>query len=159
MKTTTDSKPTLKQRIKARAGELKTAGATAKELADYLGASYGSTSEACYILCQKGEMASRKVGAPGKSNQLKRYFLTQYAPPLANITATGSRPKAATRTRAFDEAQPQTFAAGFAFTRCPGFERVAEQRPTVTPFFSARRPGDYPLHTGSAIERALESAA
>jgi hypothetical protein len=155
----TETKLTLKQRIKDRLAELREAGATANELAAWLEASYGSTSEACYMLCQKGEMASRKVGAPGKSNQLKRYFLTQYAPPLANITAAGSRPKTAARPKVFDHAQPQTLAAGFAFTRCPGFERVADQRPTVTPFFSARRPGDYPLHTGSAIERALESAA
>jgi len=159
MKTTTESKQTLKQCIKSRLGELKREGATAKELAAHFEASYGSTSEACYTLTVKGELASRKVGARGKANQLLRYFLTEYAPPLPELSDAPGLAKRAPRATSFAPGQETTFADGFVFTRCEGFERVADQRPTATPFFSALRPGAYPLHTGSAIERALESAA
>lgn len=151
-------RPTLRQSIEQRAAELKHVGLTAKEAAAFSGVTPGTASEACYELTLRGVLASRLAGASGKGHQAKRYFLTAFAPPLPELADVRSCGRPAPRRPTFEAGQEVRTAPGFRFVRCPGYERVTDRHVVAEPFFSARRPGTYPLHTGTAIERALETA-
>lgn len=152
-------RPTLRQCIQTELGVLKQQGATADEMAALFQAPYGSVSEACYELCQKRTLAWRLDDPVGKANRRKRYYLAAYAPAARLVMKDVVSPRRKAASAAFEPGQEVKTAPGFVFTRCEGYERVTERREVVEPFFSARRPGTYPLHSGTAIERALESAA
>ena len=160
MNTTTVS-PSLRQRSIDVLREVEGLGATCSDLAVLFGAKYGSVSDMLLTLTAQGVATSRKdPAAKGKQHQRKRYYLTEFAPPVVEQTIPKRKANEPRKSAAaFARDQPVTYAEGYQFTRLDGFERVTDQPHAVSqPFFSKAKIGHYPLQTGSAIERALEAA-
>jgi hypothetical protein len=98
-------------------------------------------------------MAGRVVWVPepkGKANLRRRYFTMRHKPAVVGAAAKVKREAAAPLRINFkgaklDGQQQETRPEGVKVTRCPHFEDRRFRPDNVTPFFSALKPGQYPL--------------